>query len=78
FLYAQAGGSAFEIKAHYREEPLTRSYWGRNPLSLGPRVSIGISARQEWFDIGLKGDLAACAPGEFGSELLLEALIPTQ
>ncbi|MEM6595582.1 MAG: hypothetical protein AAF672_12405 [Pseudomonadota bacterium] len=78
FLYKEAGGAEFEITDFYETEPLTKSYWGRNPLSIGPRVSIGIEARQEWFDIGLEGDLAACAPGEFGSELLIDALIPTQ
>ncbi len=78
FLYRSAGAAAFEISKYYDEEPLTKSYCGRNPLSVGPRVSIGTDARQDWFDIGLKGDLAACAPGEFGSELLLDALIPTQ
>jgi hypothetical protein len=60
----------------YSEEPLTGSHWGRDPLSVGPKVSIGLEARAEWFEIGQQQGLAACAPGEFGSELLLNALRP--
>ncbi|MEM7471075.1 MAG: hypothetical protein AAF340_06955 [Pseudomonadota bacterium] len=78
FLYNAAGGRAFDLEAAYTSEPFTGSHWGRNPLSKGPRVSIGTAARQHWFDLGLKGDLGACAPGAFSADLLLEALIPTQ
>lgn len=74
FVIASMDTPAFDIRTFYDHEPLTHSHWGRDPLSEGPKVSIGLEARAEWFDIGLQGDLSACAVGEFGSELLLKAL----
>ncbi len=73
-IMAKAGFTSFQMEDHYHHEPMTGSHWGRDPLSVGPKVSIGTAARQEWLDIGLKGDLSACAVGEFGSELLTNAL----
>lgn len=55
-------------------EPFTGSHWGRNPLRIGPQVSIGAQTRMEWLSRGYgTGDLAACASGEIGAELLLKA-----
>lgn len=76
FIHARAGAAPFDLAAHYEVEPFTGSHWGRNPLSVGPRVSIGTAERQKWFDTGRAGDLSACAVGEFGAELLLNALKP--
>jgi hypothetical protein len=74
-ILAEAGLSIALSDIH-NDEPLTGSHWGRDPLSVGPKVSIGLKARAEWFEIGQQEGLAACAPGEFGAELLLEALRP--
>lgn len=74
FIYDRAGLPAFSLLEAYDEEPLTGSHWGRDPLSKGPKVAIGIEARQQWFDAGYSQGLAACSVGEFGAELLLEAL----
>ncbi|PTX55794.1 putative metalloprotease [Litoreibacter ponti] len=74
FLFHESGLPETDLRALYDEEPMTDGHWGRNPLSIGPKVSIGLEARAEWFLVGQKGDLSACAVGEFGSELLIEAL----
>lgn len=74
FLFHKAELPYLDLRELYDAEPMTDRHWGRDPLSIGPRVSIGLEARAEWFDIGQQGDLNACAVGEFGSELLIKAL----
>lgn len=74
FIHAASGAAPFDLLSYYGGEPFTQAVWGRDPLAKGPRVSIGVEARQKWFDIGREGDLSACAVGEFGSELLVQAL----
>ncbi|HEV8033353.1 hypothetical protein [Yoonia sp.] len=76
FLLARAEVPLFDLQAAFAEEPFTDSHWGRDPLRVGPEVSIGMAARAEWLAIGQQGDLAACGPGEFTAELLLDALNP--
>jgi len=73
FIVSQTPLNQMSLLDLYNDEPLTGSHWGRDPLSVGPRVSIGLAARAEWFAIGLTEGLASCAPGEFSSELLLKA-----
>lgn len=73
FLLARAGMSA-DLSAHFAEEPFADAHWGRNPLSVGPVVSIGVDARAEWLARGQEAPtLAACAVGEMGADLLLRA-----
>ena len=76
FIMARAGLPKTDLKAFFIEEPFTGSHWGRDPLRIGPEVSIGLDTRAEWLDIGQQGDLSACGPGEFTADLLLEALNP--
>lgn len=76
FLMARAGLPAASLVDWFADEPFAGVHWGRDPLRIGPDVSVGLAARDEWFQIGQAGDLAACAPGEFTSDLLLEALTP--
>jgi len=73
FILSQTGLDQMSLPNLYDAEPLTGSHWGRDPLSVGPRVSIGLAARAEWFEIGQTEGLASCAPGEFTSDLLLKA-----
>jgi len=73
FLMGQAGQSA-DLNALFTAEPFTGSHWGRDPLRVGPKVQVGLAARAEWFAIGQTGDLSRCAPGEFTSDLLMQAL----
>ena len=74
FLMARAGAPPVNLTDLFAQEPFDGVHWGRNPLSAGPVVSVGLAARAEWFAIGQAGDLLACAPGEFTAELLLDAL----
>ncbi|EPX79113.1 hypothetical protein thalar_01932 [Litoreibacter arenae DSM 19593] len=74
YLFLQANLPKTDLHHLYDAEPMTGSHWGRDPLSVGPKVSIGLDARAEWFAIGQEGDLNACAVGEFGADLLLKAL----
>ncbi|MEO0912973.1 MAG: hypothetical protein AAFY59_08280 [Pseudomonadota bacterium] len=59
------------------EEPFTGSHWGASPIARGPKVSIGLAARNDWF---LKGrdsdDFAACATERFSADLILRAVRP--
>ena len=74
FIMARAGQDDVDLTTLFATEPFTDSHWGRDPLRVGPQVSIGLTARAAWFAIGQEGDLAACGPGEFTADLLLEAL----
>ena len=74
FIFGQSDLGRVALDDLYSDEPLTGSHWGRDPLSVGPKVSIGLGARAIWFDVGQTKGLSDCAPGEFGSELLLKAL----
>ncbi len=75
FILARAGLPETDLNDLFAAEPMTDSHWGRDPLRMGPKVAIGLGARADWFARGQQGDLAACAPGEFTADLLLDALI---
>ncbi len=74
FLVARAGVPPVSLRDWMRVEPFTGIHWGRDPLHVGPSVSIGLDTRDEWFQRGQGGDLGQCAPGEFTADLLLTAL----
>ncbi|MFO8124850.1 hypothetical protein [Yoonia sp.] len=76
FILARAGLAEVDLNDLFSDEPFTGSHWGRDPLHIGPEVSIGLAARAEWFARGQGRDLAACGPGEFTADLLLDALNP--
>ena len=76
FLVARAGLPGASLSDWFTQEPFAGVHWGRDPLHIGPKVSIGLAARDRWFQTGLAGDLQACAPGEFTSDLLIAALRP--
>lgn len=76
FLVARAGLPDASLVDWFAQEPFAGVHWGRDPLRIGPDVQIGLAARDEWFQIGQTGDLSACAPGEFTSDLLIDALRP--
>lgn len=74
FLMARAGLSPSSLTDWFGRDPLADAHWGRDPLRIGPRVSVMLDARNDGFQRGQGGDLTACAAGEFGAELLLDAL----
>ncbi len=76
-LIARAGLAPMSLGALFEHEPHTGSHWGRNPLRIGPRVSIGLAARAQWFDRGQRvARIEMCAVGEIPVAPLVEALRP--
>ena len=74
FFFRQAGLAPASLTEWFTAEPFTGTHWGRDPLRVGPRVATTLAARDAWFQRGqTAADLSACAAGEFGAELLLEA-----
>lgn len=58
----------------FEGEPFTQAHWGRSPLNGGPRVSIGLAARADWYRTGYgAADVAACSVGEMSADLLVAA-----
>lgn len=72
-IYARAGGDTVSLATWFSSEPLTDSHWGRNPLTIGPKVSIGLAERDRWFQRGQASGLAACATPNFNADLLIAA-----
>ncbi len=76
-LLGRAGMPLPDLEALFGAEPFTGSHWGRTPMFSGPKVSIGLAARQTWLARGFNaGAFQACASGEMGDELLLKAEKP--
>ena len=73
FLTAQAAVPPVPLTDLFAQDPLNQPHWGRNPLRLGPFVDLAVDDRAMWYETGLKGDIAACAPGEFSADLLVAA-----
>lgn len=74
FLYARAGLPPAQLTDWFPQEPFTDTHWGRDPLRIGPQAAIGLAPRDAWFVRGQgAADLGACAAGEFGADLLLQA-----
>lgn len=74
FLMARAGQMPTRLTDWLSDDPLAGPHWGRDPLRVGPSLRLDLAARDEWVQRGQGGDLAACAPEGFGSDLLLKAL----
>jgi hypothetical protein len=73
-LYARAGLPAAQITDWFDEEPFAGRHWGRDPLTIGPQVSIGMDARNEWFVYGQTVTTpASCAVGELPAGPLVDA-----
>ncbi len=72
-IYTRAGFSQAELVDWFKDEPFIGAHWGRNPLRVGPRASIGLAARNEWFVKGQMGaEPSVCAVPELPIELLVE------
>ncbi|SEW08171.1 hypothetical protein SAMN04488515_0963 [Cognatiyoonia koreensis] len=72
-IYSRAGLPLVDLADWFSREPLTDSHWGRDPLSIGPKVSIGLDVRNQWFARGYRGQIADCATPRFGADLLIAA-----
>jgi len=72
-LMAKAGEEPLDWDV-FTAEPFTDAHWGRQPIDIGPRVSIGTQARADWFNIGYQAvDFASCSVGEMAADLIVEA-----
>ncbi len=74
FLFARAGLAPARLTDWMGQEPFAGTHWGRDPLRVGPRVSIGLAQRDIWFQRGQSGSLAGCKVGELPADLLIMAL----
>lgn len=75
-IHAAARVPFHELTALFDAEPMVDAHWGRDPLHLGPVVSIGLEARAKWFARGYAQGLKGCTPGEFDAKLLLKVAGP--
>lgn len=73
FLYAKAGFAPASLADWMCADPFDDIHWGRQPLRVGPVMPVVLPERDIWFRRGQLGDLAACAVGEFGADLLIDA-----
>ncbi|MGJ8622363.1 MAG: hypothetical protein ACSHW1_06255 [Yoonia sp.] len=74
FIVGRAGLATPDLTTFFDADPLQQPHWGRDPLRIGPVVDVPLTARADWFKVGLAGDIAACAPGEFTGLGLVRAL----
>lgn len=71
-IYARAGFARASLADWFPAEPFTGSHWGRDPLRIGPRASIGLEERDAWFVKGqVAGEPSVCAVPELPVELLI-------
>ncbi|MBT8412138.1 MAG: hypothetical protein KJP02_10135 [Octadecabacter sp.] len=75
FLVAHVGLWPREFETYrFKDEPFTGAHWGRDPVRIGPQVSIGLGARAQAYDRGYEArDPAVCAMGELPIEPILTA-----
>ena len=74
-LMASAGLAPADLNQLFTTEPFTDVHWGRQPINSGSRVTIGLAARSQWYDIGYTArDFAACSVDEMSSDLIVAAL----
>ncbi len=74
-LMVSAGLTRADLAQLFAAEPFTDAHWGRQPINSGPRVTIGLAARAQWYDIGYTArNFAACSVGEMSSGLIVAAL----
>ena len=52
YFFRKAGLPKTSLFDIFDREPFIGAHWGRDPVSNGPKVSIGLDARDEWFQIG--------------------------
>ena len=73
-LTARAGVPSRDLLSLFSTEPFTDAHWGRRPLNVGPKVSIGLDVRAEWYQIGFEAaDFSVCSVGEMAADLIVQA-----
>ena len=70
-MLARAGFRRPDLNTIFETEPMTGSHWGRNPVRNGPRVRIGMAARNAWLARGYDaGHPNACDVDEMPVEMI--------
>ena len=73
-LIARAGLPAPPLDQLFDLEPFTDSHWGRDPLRIGPQVTLGMAERNAWYQKGhAAGHPAACHTTLFSADLVVAA-----
>ncbi len=73
-LIARSGHPPIDLSELFDNEPMTGSHWGRNPVSEGPRVSIGLAARAQRFAAGYAAaSPRVCSVDEMSADLIISA-----
>ena len=75
FLVAKAGYDRGSLVHWMANDPFGDIHWGRHPLKLRPVMPVPLVERNIWFMRGQLGNLAVCAVGEFGVNLLIAAYL---
>ena len=75
FLVANTGLPSRDFASYgFVNEPFTGAHWGRDPVRIGPQVSIGLEARAQAYGEGYAArDPAVCAMGELPIAPVLNA-----
>ncbi len=74
-LMASADLPKADLTQLFATEPFTDAHWGRRPIDVGPRVSIGMASRMAWYVRGFETrNFAACSVGEMSADLIVQAL----
>lgn len=62
------------LTALFSKEPFTESHWGRDPLTAGPKVTLGLEERAAWLARGqAAGHPSACNTESFPADLVVAA-----
>lgn len=73
-ILARAGLPATPLDSVYEKEPFTGRHWGRDPLRLGPMVTLGMQDRNAWLQKGhAAGHPSACDTVNFPADLVVAA-----
>jgi len=70
---AEAGFSRFDLRDYFEKAPFEDAHWGRDPLRIGPVVSLPLDERAKWVLQGQAEGLAGCSSGEIDVKVLLDA-----
>ncbi len=73
-ILSVAGQQEYDLAQEFTVEPFARPHWGRDPLSNGPWVEVGLQERATWLAKGLSGGHpGVCDTENFPADLAVAA-----
>ncbi len=73
-ILSAAGVQDYNLEQEFAAEPFARPHWGRDPLSRGPWVELGLQERAIWLAKGLETqDPGVCDTDNFPADLAVAA-----